>query len=88
MPAARTKLVNLPRDIDNQMRGQCKGLVLVLGKAGSTKLVRKVKPCSLKHRIYTVFSRPPLVAQSCLKQIEKSDRQLLAVATGNQTLGE
>ncbi|MGF6313437.1 hypothetical protein ABIB82_007593, partial [Bradyrhizobium sp. i1.8.4] len=42
MLAARTKLVNLRRDIDNQMRGLCKGLGIVIGKAGSTNLACKV----------------------------------------------
>ncbi|MGY8669192.1 hypothetical protein Q3C01_43585 [Bradyrhizobium sp. UFLA05-109] len=43
MLAARTKLVNLRRDLDNQMRGLCKGLGIVLGKAGSTNLAPKVE---------------------------------------------
>ncbi|MHC1948360.1 hypothetical protein IF803_28795 [Bradyrhizobium sp. UFLA06-06] len=42
MLATRTKLVNLRRDLDNKMRGLCKGLGIVLGKAGSTNLARKV----------------------------------------------
>nr|WP_246515827.1 transposase [Bradyrhizobium diversitatis] len=38
----RTRLVNLRRDIDSQMRGLCKGLGIVLGKAGSTNLGREL----------------------------------------------
>lgn len=54
MLAARTKLAKLRQDLDNQMRGLCKGLGIVLGKAGSTNRptwLAESTPCSLKHRI-------------------------------------
>ncbi|WOH63926.1 IS110 family transposase [Bradyrhizobium sp. BWA-3-5] len=87
MLAARTKLVNLRRDLDNQMRGLCKGLGIVLGKAGSTNLARKVDAVLAEAPDLQDIFAPLLLAQSCLtEQIEKYDRQLLAVAKGDQTV--
>ena len=40
--AARAKLVDLRRDLENQMRGLLKSLGIILGKAGSTALPRKI----------------------------------------------
>ncbi|MDI2076060.1 transposase [Bradyrhizobium sp. Mp27] len=59
MLAARSKLVDLRRDLDNQMRGLCKGVGIVLGRAGSTNLARlgKSTPCSLNRRICRISSR-------------------------------
>lgn len=84
MLAARTKLVNLRRDLDNQMRGLCKGLGIVLGKAGSTNLARKVDAVLVEAPDLQDIFAPLLLAQSCLtEQIEEYDRQLLAVAKGD-----
>ncbi|WP_245322632.1 hypothetical protein [Bradyrhizobium valentinum] len=75
MLAARTKLVNLRRDPDNQMRGLCKGLGIVLGKAGSTNLARKVNAVLVEAPDLQDIFAPLLLAQSCLTaQIEKLDR--------------
>lgn len=88
MLAARTKLLNLRRDRDDQMRGLCKGLGIVLGKAGSTNLTRKVNAVLAEAPNRQDIFAPPLLAQSCLaEQIEKSDQQLLAMAKGDQTIG-
>ncbi|MBB4428276.1 transposase [Bradyrhizobium sp. CIR48] len=87
MLAARTKLVSLRRDIDNQMRGLCRGLGIVLGKAGSTNLARKVDAVLAEAPDLQDIFTPLLLAQSCLtEQIEKFDRQLMAVAKGDQTV--
>lgn len=52
MLAARTKLVNLRRDLDNQMRGLCKGLGIVLGRAGRRySLPSHVRPSKLRSLI-------------------------------------
>lgn len=85
--AARTKLVNLRRDLDNQMRGLCKGLGIVLGRAGSTNLARKVSAVLADAPDLQDIFAPLLLAKSCLtEQIEKLDRQLVAVAKGDQTV--
>lgn len=74
MLAARTKLVNLPRDLGNQMRGLCKGLGIVLGKAGSINLARKVDAVLAEGPDLQDIFAPLLLAQSCLtEQIEKYD---------------
>lgn len=87
MLAARTKLVNLRRDIDNQMRGLCKGLGIVLGRAGSTNLARKVDAVLAEAPDLQDIFAPLLLAQCCLtEQIEKFDRQLMAVAKGDKTV--
>ncbi|MGF6312132.1 transposase [Bradyrhizobium sp. i1.8.4] len=81
MLAARTKLLNLRRDIDNQMRGLCKGFGIVLGKAGSTNLARKVDAVLAEAPDLQDIFAPLVLAQSCLtERIERSDRQPLAVA--------
>ncbi|WP_346658116.1 IS110 family transposase [Bradyrhizobium sp. 154] len=87
MLAARTKLVNLRRDLDNQMRGLCKGVGKVLGRAGSTNLARKVNAVLANAPDLQGIFAPLLLAQSCLtEQIEKFDRQLLAMAKRDQTV--
>lgn len=87
MLAARTKLVNLRRDLGNQMRGLCKGLGIVLGRAGSTNLPSKVNAVLADAPDLRDIFAPLLLARSCLtEQIEKFDRQLLAMAKGDQTV--
>jgi transposase len=87
MLAARTKLVNLRRDLDNQMRGLCKGLGILLGKAGSAGLARKMNAVLVEAPDLKDIFAPLLLAQSCLtEQIEKFDRQLLAMAKSDQTV--
>ena len=87
MLAARTKLVNIRRDLDNQMRGLCKGLGIVLGKAGSASLARKIAAVISDIPDMQDLFAPLLVAQSCLTaQIDKFDRQLDVVASADQTV--
>jgi transposase len=87
MLAARTKLVNLRRDLENQMRGLCKGLGILLGKAGSTNLARRVDAILADAPDLRDIFAPLLLAQSCLnEQIEKFDRQLLVLAKSDQTV--
>ncbi|MGY4167592.1 hypothetical protein [Bradyrhizobium sp. USDA 4529] len=75
MLAARTKLVSLRRDIDHQMRGLCKGLGIVLDKAGSTNLARKVDAVLAEAPDLQDIFAPLLLGRSCLtEQIEKFDR--------------
>lgn len=54
------------------MRGLCKGLGIVLGKAGSTNLARKVNAVLAEAPdLHDIFA-PLLLVQSCLiEQIEK-----------------
>lgn len=85
--AARSKMVDLRRDIDNQMRGPCKELGIVLGKACSTNLARKVNEVLAETPDLQDIFRPLLLAQSCLiEQNEKLDRQLLAMVKSDQTV--
>ncbi|WP_152535971.1 hypothetical protein [Bradyrhizobium sp. Ai1a-2] len=79
--------MNLRRDLDNQMRGLCKGLGMVLGRAGSTNLARKVNAVLDEAPDLQNIFAPLLLAQSCLtEQIETFDRELLAAANGDQTV--
>gem|GEM_PF-4154675 len=57
MLAARTKLVDLRRDLDNQMRGLCKGLGIVLGKPARLAWLAKSTLSSRRRRIYETFLR-------------------------------
>ena len=87
MLAARNKLVDLRRDLDNQMRGLCKGLGMVLGRAGSINLARKVNAVLAEAPDLQDIFAPLLLAQSCLtEQIEKLDRELVAMAKDDQTV--
>jgi transposase len=87
MLTARTKLVDLRRDIDNQMRGLCKGLGILLGRAGSVSLARKIRAVLVEAPNLENIFAPLLLAQSCLtEQIEKFDRQLLAAAKSDETI--
>ena len=87
MLAARNKLVDLRRDLDNQMRGLCKGLGMVLGRAGSINLARKVNAVLAEAPDLQDIFAPLLLAQSCLTgQIEKLDRELVAMAKDDQTV--
>lgn len=87
MLAARTKLVNLRRDIDNQMRGLCKGLGIVSARPARPTWLAKIDAVLAEAPDLRDIFAPLLLAQSCLtEQLEKFDRQLLAVAKGDQTV--
>lgn len=68
MLAARTRLLNLRRDIDNQMRGLCKGLGILLGKTGSTNLARKVNAVLTETPDLQDIFAPILLARTCLTE--------------------
>ncbi|MBB4399017.1 hypothetical protein [Bradyrhizobium sp. ERR14] len=79
--------MDLRRDLDNQMRGLCKGVGIVLGRAGSTNLARKVNAVLAESPDLQDIFAPLLLAQSCLtEQIEKFDREHLVMAKGDQTV--
>lgn len=73
--------------LNNQMRGLCKGLGILLGRAGSSNLARKVNAVLVELPDLQGTFAPLLLAQSCLtEQIQKFDRELLAMAQGDQTV--
>ena len=73
--------------LNNQMRGLCKGLGILLGRAGSSNLARKVNAVLVELPDLQDTFAPLLLAQSCLtEQIQKFDRELLAMAQGDQTV--
>lgn len=75
--AARAKLVELRRDLDNQMRGLCKGMGIVLGRCGSQGLAKKVAAVVADVPELQGIFQPLLSVQACLsKQIETFDTQL------------
>ncbi|KRR17642.1 IS110 family transposase [Bradyrhizobium retamae] len=85
--AARAKLVELRRDLDNQMRGLCKGVGILLGKGGAGGLAAKITSVLVDNPELADIFDPPLQAQACLtKQIDKFDKQLLDLARGDQTV--
>jgi transposase len=85
--AARSKLVELRRNLDNQIRGLCKGLGILLGKGGSSSLANKIAVILVETpELQTLFD-PLLRVQSCLtEQIERFDKQLHAMAGSDQTV--
>ena len=84
--SARAKLVDLRRDLDNQIRGLCKGLGILLGKAGSISLKNKLNAMLADTPELRQLFSPLLQAQECLtEQIEKFDRLLHAMAKTDQT---
>ena len=85
--AARAKLVELHRDLDNQMRGLCKGLGILLGKAGSSSIASKLNAVLVDAPELRELFGPLLQAQACLSgQVEKFSRQLLAMAKADRTV--
>jgi hypothetical protein len=79
--------VELRRDLDNQMRGLCKGLGILLGKAGSSSLASKLNAVLVDAPELRELFGPLLLAQTCLtEQVEKFSRQLLAMAKADRTV--
>jgi len=85
--AARAKLVDIRRDIENQMRGLLKSLGIILGKTGSWSLPAKIR-ASLREAPYLrPLIEPLLLAHSALvTQIVKYDRQIKDLARADQTV--
>ena len=86
MVAARAKLVDLWRDIENQMPGLLKSLGIVLGKAGSNSLVRQ-RPFDIsqskhvgyiagaldgKSKVWRRLGMPPAKALRPLQRVKRS----------------
>ncbi len=84
--SARTKLVSLRRNLDNQIRGLCKGLGILFGKAGSVSLAKKVEAKLADAVELRPIIGPLILAQKCMsEQIESFDRQVLAIAKADET---
>jgi transposase len=87
MLAARAKLVDLRRDLENQMRGLLKSLGIVLGKIDSRTL-----PAQVHDALHQVPHLRPLIEPLALAhaalidQIIKYDDQLRAMARSDQTV--
>jgi len=87
MLAARAKLVDLRRDLENQMRGLLKSLGIVFGKAGSRTLPVKILGALRLAPHLRPLIEPLLLAHSALiTQIIKYDDQLRAMARSDQTV--
>ena len=85
--AARAKLVDLRRDLENQMRGLLKSLGIILGKAGSKALPRKILDALREAPHLRPLIEPLMLAHSALiSQVIKYDDQLKAMARSNQTV--
>lgn len=87
MLAARAKLVDLRRDIENQMRGLLKGLGIVLGKAGSKTIGGKIVAVLRQAPHLRPLIHPLLLTHSALvTQIMKYDEQVHEAARADQTV--
>ena len=84
---ARSKLVELRRDLDNQMHDLCKALGLLLGKAGAGSLATKITAVLADAPELLELFDPLLQAQACLsKQINRFDEQLIGLARSDETV--
>jgi transposase len=87
MLAARAKLVDLRRDIENQMRGLLKGLGIMLGKAGSKTIGGKIVAVLRQAPHLRPLIDPMMVTHSVLaSQILKYDAQVRALAKTEPTV--
>jgi transposase len=85
--AARAKLVEIRRDIENQMRGLLKSLGVVLGKAGSRTLPSKIVAILRQAPHLRPLIEPLLLAHSAMiTEILKYDRQIKDLVRLNQTV--
>jgi transposase len=83
---ARAKLVDLRRDIENQIRGLLKSLGIVIGKAGTKAFPARVAAILHEAAHLRPFIEPLLQAHSALiAQVLKYDGQLNDMAKFNQT---
>jgi len=84
---ARAKLVDLRRDLENQMRGLLKSLGIILGKASSGTLPAKIREAWHQASHLRLLLEPLLLAHAALiSQIIKYDDQLRAIARADRTV--
>jgi transposase len=84
--AARAKLVDLRRDVENQMRGLLKGFGLPPGKGGIKALLEKIVVIMREAPHLRVLFNPMMLAHSALvTQVEFYDVQILKLAKGDET---
>ena len=84
---ARAKLVDLRRDIENQIRGLLKSLGIVIGKAGTKAFPARVAAILHEAAHLRPLIEPLLQAHSALiAQVLKYDGQLNDVAKSDQTI--
>jgi transposase len=84
--AARAKLVDLRRDVENQMRGLLKGLALPPGKAGIKALLEKIVVIMREAPHLRTLFNPMMLAHSALvTQVKFYDVQILKLAKGDET---
>ena len=85
--AARSKLVDLRRDLENQMRGLLKSLGFVIGKAGVRVLPSRIAALLREAPHLRPLIDPLMAAHSILaKQVAKYDAQIRELAKANQTV--
>jgi transposase len=85
--AARAKLVDIRRDIENQMRGLLKSLGIVLGRAGSRTLASKIVVALRDAPYLRPLIEPLLLVHSAMMtQILKYDDQIKRLARADQTV--
>jgi transposase len=85
--AARAKLVDLRRDVENQMRGLLKSLGIILGKAGGRTLSNKIQAALREAPYLRPLIEPLLLAHSALiEQILKYDGQIKDLARSDLTI--
>jgi transposase len=85
--AARAKLINLRRDLENQMRGLLKSLGLIIGKVGVRLLPRRVGILLDQAPHLRSLIEPLILAHAALlAQIAKYDAQIRAIAKVDETV--
>jgi transposase len=85
--AARSKLVDLRRDLENQMRGLLKSLGLVIGKAGVRVLPYRIATLVREAPHLRSLLDPLMMAHSILaEQVAKYDIQIRELAKADHTV--
>ena len=86
--AARSKLVDLRRDLENQMRGLLKSLGLIIGKSGVRVLPNRIAALLRDAPHLRSLIDPLMTAHSTLaEQIATYDLQVRELAKTDQTIG-
>jgi transposase len=85
--AARAKLVDLRRDLENQMRGLLKSLGIILGKVGPRIMLGKIAAVLRQAPHLRPIINPLMLAHSALvTQILKYDEQVRALSEADPTV--
>ena len=85
---ARSKLVDLRRDLENQMRGLLKSLGLIIGKSGVRVLPNRIAALLRDAPHLRSLINPLMMAHSALaEQIATYDLQVRELAKTDQTIG-